>query len=58
MSDTNAIDPGETYVLDEDELAELDDVGLTGIVKGLSEYVEKDGSEPSPHCDLEDPDNA
>lgn len=39
MSEKPKIDPAETYVLDDDELAALDDAGLTGIMKGLTEYL-------------------
>lgn len=57
MDPKSTIDPTETYVLDEDELAELDDVGITGIVEGLTEYVENDESDPSPRYDLDDVDD-
>ncbi len=42
MKHHSKIDPAETYVLEEEDLAELEDVGLTGIVKALTDFSERD----------------
>lgn len=37
MTQNAEINPTETYVLDDDELAELESTGLTGLLKGLAD---------------------
>ena len=41
MNKHSDINPAETYVLDDEDLAELEGLGLTGIVRALTD--------PSPH---------
>lgn len=40
MGEKPNLDPTDTFVLDDDELAELDDAGLTGIIEALSDHVD------------------
>lgn len=56
MSEKSKISPTDTYVFDDDTLAEMDDTGLTGIVKGLSEYMSEymGDTEDVPPGDRED----
>lgn len=41
MAEDPKTNPSGTYVLDEDMIAEIDDVGLTGIVRSLADYVDE-----------------
>jgi hypothetical protein len=48
------IDPAETLVLDEDEIAELDDSSLTGIMRDASHLLDTLEGDTEPESGLDD----
>lgn len=59
MIDRRKISGRETYILDEDQLKELEDASLTGVMRDVTESIKKleveDAKQPSSEEDDEDP---
>ncbi len=53
MTEREKFRPDETYVLDHDEVAELEDLGLTGITKVLEEFVDETESNLQSESEVE-----
>ena len=48
------LDPRDTLVLDEDEIAELDELSLTGIMRDASGFQEQLDKDANPKTELDD----